>query len=69
VALAALPKLSLFDGSVKLGFCTGANLEAVLDTPEQALSGRRVRVKGLRPITDAPACYGAVGARENIRAR
>jgi hypothetical protein len=22
-------------------------------------------VKGLRPITDAPTCYGSVGAREN----
>jgi hypothetical protein len=65
VALSALPKLSLFDDSVKLGFCTGANLEATLDTPEQALDGRRVRVKGLRPITDAPTCYGSVGAREN----
>jgi hypothetical protein len=68
VALAALPRLSLFDASVKLGFCTGANLEAILDTPEQALDRqRRVRVKGLRPITDAPACTGAVGARENIQ--
>jgi hypothetical protein len=68
VALAALPRLSLFDASVKLGFCTGANLEAILETPEQALDRqRRVRVKGLRPITDAPACTGAVGARENIQ--
>jgi hypothetical protein len=67
VALAALPKLSLFDGSVKLGFCSGANLEATLETPEQALSGRRVRVKGLRPITDAPTSFGAIGARESIQ--
>jgi hypothetical protein len=65
VALAALPKVAIVDGSHRLGFCSGGNLEATLDTPEQALDGRRMRVKGLRPITDAPACYGAVGAREN----
>ncbi|MGA7486808.1 MAG: hypothetical protein WBW74_07710 [Xanthobacteraceae bacterium] len=68
VALAALPKLSLFDASIRLGFCTGPNLESTIDTPERALDGqRRVRVKGLRPITDAPGCYGAVGARETMQ--
>jgi hypothetical protein len=68
VSIAALPKLALFSSAHRLGFCTGPALEATLDTAEQMLDGagasRRVRVQGLRPFTDAPACYGSVGARE-----
>ena len=67
VALSALPKIAVFDNNHKLGFCTGPNLEATLDTAEQALDDRRVRVKGLRPITDAATCYGAIGTRENTQ--
>jgi hypothetical protein len=68
VALAALAKLSLVNGAHMLGFCSGDNLEAMLDTTEQELDGaRRVRVKGLRPLTDAVACFGAVGARETMQ--
>jgi hypothetical protein len=68
VALAALSKFSLVSTGHQLGFCSGQNLEATVDTAEQELDGaRRVRVKGLRPVTDAPTCYGAVGARENMQ--
>jgi hypothetical protein len=66
VSTAALSKLSAVSTAHKLGFFTGGNLEATLDTAEQTL-GRRVRVKGLRPVTDAAACYGSVGARENLQ--
>jgi hypothetical protein len=49
-------------------FVSGSNLEATLDTTEEALDAeRRVRVKGLRVISDAPTCYGSVGARETIQ--
>ena len=68
VSTAALSKLSAIDGGHKLGFPTGDNLEAVIDTAEQAINGRRVRVKGLRPITDAAACFGCVSARETVQA-
>src|SRR5262245_46760967 len=61
VSTAALSKLSAVSTAHKLGFFTGANLEATLDTSEQAMDGRRVRVKGFRPITDAASCFGAVG--------
>jgi hypothetical protein len=67
VALSALPKIAIVDGNHKLGFASGANVEATIETAEQALDGRRVRVKGLRPITDAATCYGAIGARENTQ--
>jgi hypothetical protein len=68
VSTAALAKLSAVNGSHRLGFPTGDNLEAVIDTAEQALNGRRVRVKGLRPITDAASCFGCVSARETVQA-
>jgi hypothetical protein len=72
VSIAALPKLALFNSAHRLGFCTGPALEATLDTAEQMLdgagAGRRVRVQGLRPLTDAAACYAAVGARETNQA-
>lgn len=66
ISTAALSKLSAVGTTHKLGFFTGGNLEATLDTAQQTL-GRRVRVKGLRPVTDAAACYGSVGARENLQ--
>ena len=66
VSTAALSKLSAVNSLHKLGFFTGANLEATLDTSEQTLD-RRARVKGFRPLTDAPTCYGAIGARENLQ--
>jgi hypothetical protein len=67
VSTAALSKLSAVGTAHKLGFFTGGNLEATLDTSEQTLD-RRARVKGFRPVTDAAACYGSVGARETLQA-
>jgi hypothetical protein len=68
VSIAALPKLALFNSVHRLGFCTGPALEAMLETPEQELDGRRARVRGIRPLTDAPTCYGSIGARETNQA-
>ncbi|MCC6779767.1 MAG: hypothetical protein IT537_24565 [Hyphomicrobiales bacterium] len=67
VSASALSKLSAVSSVHKLGFFSGANLEATLDTPEQTLD-RRVRVRGFRPVTDAPGSFGAIGARETLQA-
>jgi hypothetical protein len=67
VSNAALARLSIADTSHKLAFFSGSNLEATLDTAERALDGRRSRVRGFRPLTDAATCYGAIGARENLQ--
>jgi hypothetical protein len=67
VALSAIPKMAFFDSTHALGFFTGANLEATVDTSEQAIDGRRVRVRGARPLTDATNCFVSVGARENMQ--
>jgi len=71
VATSALAQLSIVDSTLKLGFfggpiAGGPALEATLDTAEQTLD-RRMRVKGFRPMTDAPSCYGSIGARENLQ--
>jgi hypothetical protein len=68
ISSAALSKSSAVSSAHMLSFFSGANLEATLDSAEQGLDGgRRLRVKGFRPITDAAACTGAVGARENVQ--
>jgi hypothetical protein len=75
ISNAALSDLSAVNSSHMLGFFTGAALEATLDTSEQAIvretstlgATRRARVKGFRPVTDAPSCFGSVGARENLQ--
>jgi hypothetical protein len=66
VSTAALSKLSAVSSAHKLGFFSGANLEATLDTSEQGMD-RRMRVKGFRPVTDAAGCYGSVGGRETLQ--
>jgi len=68
VATGSLAALSMFDSAHKLNFFSGSNLEATLDSAEHELArARRVRVKGIRPDTDAATCYGSIGAREDIQ--
>jgi len=62
----SLTKLAGFNSDHKMGFFSGDNLEATLETAEQTLD-RRMRVKGLRPVTDAPDCYASVGKRETLQ--
>jgi hypothetical protein len=66
VSAAALSKLSAVSSSHMVCFFSGASLEATLDTAEHS-GGRRIRVQGFRPVTDAEGCYGAVGARETLQ--
>lgn len=66
-AAAALAAFSGFDALNRLGFFNGSNLEARLDTADQGGDRKRIRVKWLRPDTDATECYCSVGARENLQ--
>ena len=70
VALSALPKMSIINAANHaLSFFSGTALEATVDTAEQELeAGRRVRVRGFRPLTDASIVYGSIGARETTQA-
>src|SRR5215510_12112039 len=67
VSVAAMARLSAVSSAHRLGFFSADNLEAMIDTAEQS-DGRRVRVKGFRPITDASACYGSISGRETVQA-
>lgn len=59
------PEIAQFSDSGVLGFFRGANLEATLETAEQGTDGRRIFVKGFRPVTDAPTIYGSASFRDN----
>ncbi len=68
ISSSVLSKLSGFGPDHKLGFFTGDNLEATLETPEQGGDGRRLYVRGFRVVTDAPTVYGSVSNRETAQA-
>lgn len=61
-----LTKLAAVNSSHQMGFFTGDNLEATLETAEQTLD-RRVRVRGARPVTDSAGCYLSIGKRETLQ--
>lgn len=68
ISNAALSKVSMIDGNHMLGFFAGSNLEATMQTPEQGADGKRLFVRGFRPITDAATVYGSVTSRETAQA-
>lgn len=68
VSTASAPVLSSFDASAQATLSSGAALEATLTTGEQGAAPQRIFVRGFRPITDAPTCFGAVSRRENLQA-
>jgi hypothetical protein len=67
-SLATAPEIAQFNSSHVLGFFRGANLEATLESSEQAGEGRRMRVKGFRPVVDADSYYGSCSKRELLNA-
>lgn len=66
-ASALIPEISQFGSAHKLGFFRGENLEATLETSEQAVDAQRLRVLGFRPISDAETVYGSCSLRETLR--
>lgn len=67
-ATSVTPEISQFNSSGVFGFFRGANLEATMETAEQGTDGRRLTVRGFRPITDAPTVYGSVSSRDTQQA-
>lgn len=68
VSSAAFAQLSGVNADHNLGFFTASNLEATVDTSEQGFEGRRMFVRGFRPMTDAATVYGSVKSRESVQA-
>ena len=63
-ATAVQPEAAQFNSSHVLGFFRGTPLEATLESSEQGTDGQRLRVRGFRPVTDAPTVYGSLTYRE-----
>ncbi len=68
IASAATAKLSIVDTTHALGFFSGSNLEATMQTPEQSGDGKRFFFRGFRPVSDAPTIYGAINHRDTAQA-
>lgn len=67
ISVASQVRLAGIDASHKLGFFSGDNLEATLETSEHGGDGRRIFVRGYRPISDATTVFGSVSQRENLQ--
>jgi hypothetical protein len=67
IAAALVSKLAAVNASHQLGFFDGANLEAVLETPEQSLEGQRIRVRGFEPRSDATTIFGSIRYRSRVQ--
>lgn len=63
-AVATQPLISQFSSAHKLGFFTGTNLEATLETAEQGTDYNKIFTRGFLPITDAATLYGSVSYRD-----
>lgn len=64
-AVSSTPVLSQFNSTFKLGFFTGSNLEATLESAEQGTDGTRVFFRGFRPVTDSATVYGSIKYRDD----
>lgn len=68
ISTATLRNVSAVDTAHKLGFFDGSTLEAELFTSEQSLSGKRIEVNGLRPVTNAQVAFCSTVTRDRIGA-
>jgi hypothetical protein len=65
-AVSTQPLIAQFNSDHKMGFFSGAPLEATLETAEQGSDGEQVFCSGFRPVTDAPTVYGSLSYRNLI---
>ncbi len=68
ISIANEPALSAVDTSHKIGFFTGTNLEATLESAEHGDGQQRIYVDGYKPVCDAANIFGSVSKRENMQA-
>lgn len=65
---AVQPQLAQFDATGTLGFFSGSNLEATVQTAEQGTDEQRLDIRGFRPITDATTVKGSLIYRDTQQA-
>lgn len=63
ISAAAVAALSAVGPTGILGFFTGPNIEAILETPEQDADGPLVFVNAISPMTDSQDAMGSIGYR------
>jgi hypothetical protein len=63
-AVSTQPLIAQFNSAHKLGFFSGSNVEATLETAEQGADGEQIYTNGFRPVTDAPTVYGSLSYRD-----
>lgn len=68
ISKSAAAQLSAFGSTNLLGFFTGANLEAILETAQVDGEGQMVFTDSFTPLTDCSTCVGAIGYRNNANA-
>ena len=68
VSTSTISSLATFNSLNVLGFYTGANLPATIETAEYGTNEIRSFVRGFRVITDAPAVNGSVSYRDSPQA-
>jgi hypothetical protein len=66
-AVSTQPLIAQFSSEHKVGFFTGSNLQATMETSEQGTDGRTVYLNGFAPITDAATVYGSATYRPNVQ--
>src|SRR5262245_3540840 len=62
------PEIAQFDTAHKLAFFGGSPIEATMDTAEEGTDNQRLRVQGIRPITDATTFFASCSRRETVQA-
>lgn len=63
ITKASIAALAAFDTSNQLGFFTGPNLEAILETGDGNPKGRMVEINGLWPMTDCADALASVAMK------
>jgi hypothetical protein len=59
-------EIAIFNDEHKLGFLTGDNIEATLETPEQGETNSQIFVSGGYPVSDADTIYGQASFRGRL---
>jgi hypothetical protein len=67
VSTASLAQLSACDANNCIGLFNGPAMAATMETGDADLMGRRTKILGIRPKTDATAVMGAIGSRANAQ--
>lgn len=68
ISKASVARLAAFDSAHRLGFFSGGNLEAILETGDSFTKGRTVEINGLWPMTDCAEAQVSLATRMSAMA-